>query len=73
MGPPPQLNKNNNGMDMEMGMDLNLVPAEALEEEMALQAQLLQNLHDLNLELMELQNQDVDPEPNAMFDLNIER
>jgi hypothetical protein len=41
MGPPPQLSNNNNGMDMEMGMDLNLVPAEALEEEMALQAQLL--------------------------------
>jgi hypothetical protein len=61
MGPPPQLNNNNNGMDMEMGMDLNLVPTEALEEDMALQAQLLQNLRDLNLELMELQNQDVDP------------
>jgi hypothetical protein len=26
MGPPPQINNNNNGIDMEMGMDLNLVP-----------------------------------------------
>jgi hypothetical protein len=28
-------------MNMDMGMDLNLVPAEAVEAEMALQAQLL--------------------------------
>jgi hypothetical protein len=67
MGQPPQLNNNNNnGMDMEMGMDLNLVQAEALEEEMALQAQPLQNLPDLNQEQMKLQNQNVDPESNAI-------
>jgi hypothetical protein len=39
LGPPPQ--HNNNAMNMDMGMDLNLVPAEAVEEEMDLQAQLL--------------------------------
>jgi hypothetical protein len=70
LGPPHQ--HNNSAMNVDMGMDLNLVPTEAVEAEMALQAQLLQNLPDLNEEPLNIQEQDLGLDFDALFDLNVE-